>query len=275
MRKEKKESAALRFLYRTRVGRILLKPLTCRFVSRVAGTFLDSGASRFLIQRFVKKYRIDLSEYEAALYPSFNAFFTRRIRPECRPIDPDPEALISPCDAFLTVVPLKDGTVLPLKQSEYTLTDLLKDEKLAKRYQNGWCLVFRLCVDHYHRYAFPDSGKTSAPVFIKGKLHTVRPIALETLPVFVRNSRSYQVLETAHFGRMIQMEIGALLVGKIVNHPVTAFSRGQEKGLFLYGGSTVILLLERDAAAVLPEFIGEEETPVRLGQKIAIVKMAE
>ena len=101
-------SKGLRFLYRSPFGAPILKLLTCRWVSRVAGRFLDSRLSKGMIKRYIRKNNVDMSLYEDAPYPCFNAFFTRRIRAELRPIDQTPSAFISPCDGKLTVFPV-DG----------------------------------------------------------------------------------------------------------------------------------------------------------------------
>jgi phosphatidylserine decarboxylase len=110
-------------------------------------------------------------------------------------------------------------------------------------------------------------------VFIPGKLHTVRPVALQKYPVFTENCREYTILNTDHFGKIAQIEVGAMLVGKICNHHgVSAIKKGQEKGYFMYGGSTIILLLEKDAVQMDPEILAANrsgmEVPVRFGQKI-------
>lgn len=264
----------LHFLYHTLPGRLLLKPLTSPAVSRLCGRFLDSPFSRFLIGPFVRRNEIRLSDYDHDDFHSFNECFSRKIKPELRPINMDPDTLISPCDGLLSVYSLDEITVFPVKQSQYTITSLLRDETLARRYSNGVCFVFRLCVDHYHRYCYAQSGRKTKNVFLPGRLHTVRPVALETISVFTENSREYTIIDSQRFGPVLQMEVGALLVGKIKNHhPEPTFvNRGEEKGTFLYGGSTVILLLEKDRL-ILPKLYLDassqgEEVPVRMGQPI-------
>ncbi len=249
-----KESAALRFLYGTAAGRLLLRPLTAPGLSRAVGRWMDSKSSRVLIGRFVRKNGIDLSDYLPEDYASFNAFFTRRIRPELRPIDRAPDALVAPCDGRLTAY-------------------RIAPDAASDCFAGGTCLVFRLCVDHYHRYCYFDDGEKGENHFLPGRLHTVRPIALAAGPVFVQNSREYALLHTEHFGLCAQIEVGALLVGRIDNyHGAGRFSRGEEKGRFLYGGSTVVLLLGPGAADI-PQALFDaasrgEETPVRMGQTI-------
>lgn len=263
----------LRFLYHTAPGRLLLRGLTGRGVSRLCGRFLDSPASKCLISGFRRQANIDLSQYEPAEYRCFNDFFTRKIRPELRPVDPAPEALVAPCDGLLSVYEIRRGLVLPVKQSRFSVGDLLGDRDLAARFEGGTCLVFRLCVEHYHRYCYFDSGVREEAVFLPGKLHTVRPIALEAGPVLAVNCRERTLLHTDHFGLAAQIEVGAMLVGRIVNHRGPGpFRRGQEKGMFQYGGSTVVLLLGPGAAELPREFweatARREEIPVKMGQRI-------
>ena len=268
-----RDSATLRFLYRTAVGRMLLRPLTARWVSKLCGRYMDSRMSKSMIRRFVKKNGIDLSQFESDGFTCFNDCFCRKIHDGLRPIDPDEKALISPCDGLLSAYHIKENTVLPVKQSRYTLDELLGDAELARRFDGGTCLVFRLCVTHYHRYSYPVSGTKGENVFLPGRLHTVRPIALQTYPVFVQNCREYTVIESEQFGSVLQMEVGALLVGKIANlHGAGEVVRGEEKGKFLYGGSTVILLFQKDRVAI-PQKLFENtelglETPILMGERI-------
>ena len=272
-----KDGAALRFLYRTVPGRALLRLLGARWLSRLCGRFLDSSLSRPLIGPFVRRSGICLEDYMKETYRCFNDCFTRRIRPELRPMDPTPDALVAPCDGLLSIYAIGEGCVIPAKQSRYAISDLLGGDKAASRFSGGTCLVFRLGVQHYHRYCYPDGGRVQKAGFVPGELHTVRPIALEHLPVFVRNCRAYALLETDNLGLVAQIEVGAMLVGKIDNHPAPErFERGMEKGMFRYGGSTVILLIE-PGRLELPERIyalsaNEEELPVQMGERIANLK---
>ena len=261
------------FLYRTVPGRILLCFLTDRRVSALCGIFLDSRFSAWLIPLFVKKNGIRLEEFETSGMKSFNDCFSRKILPGMRTADMNPESLIAPCDGLLRAYPIRHDMVLNIKEAGYTLTSLLHSRKLAERYEGGLCLVFRLRVDHYHRYCYVDSGKKSRNIFIPGCLHTVRPAALETVPVFVSNCREYTLIRTESFGTVVQMEVGAMLVGRICNHMQEGHvCRGEEKGYFQYGGSTVIVLLEKNRAQLNPGILEASrqgcETPVQMGQKI-------
>ncbi len=268
-------SIGLNFLYNTAPGRIVLKALTARGLSQAAGVFLDSPLSKPLIAPFVKNNNIDLEECANTDFTCFNDCFTRQLKSELRPIDMDPSHLVSPCDGLLSVWPIENDTVLPIKQSHYRISDLLGDEKTANVFAGGTCLVFRLCVNHYHRYAYFDNGTKSDNRFIPGRLHTVRPIALRALPVFTENCREVTLMKTENFGHAAQIEVGAMLVGKIDNyHDAGPMTRGQEKGKFLYGGSTIVVLLEKGKAQIDEEILrssaNEEEYPVKMGEKIGI-----
>lgn len=269
---QERDSAGVNFLYHTVIGRALLQVLIRPGVSKALGAFLDTGLSRFLVDPFVKSTKLDLSDYPDRSYASFNDFFTRTVSDGRRPIDADPNALIAPCDGKLTVYPITPEGIFDIKHSCYTVTDLLRDEALAKEFEGGTCLIFRLTPDDFHRYSFMDSGTILSSKAIPGVLHTVRPIAFRRYPIFSENAREYAVLETANFGTVIQMEVGALFVGRIVNHPLSAFKRGQEKGKFEFGGSTIILLLHKGAAVIDEELLQNtregKESIVRLGNRI-------
>ena len=264
--------AALRFLYGHAAGRALLKVLTARPVSQAAGRFMDSPLSGPLIRPFIRKTGIRMADYLSLPYSCFNDFFCRPIRKELRPMPAEGGQFPAPCDGYLSAYRITEDLVLPVKQSRYTVSELLGNDPAAERGRDGICLVFRLCVQHYHRYSYIDEGKIVSRRFIPGALHTVRPIALEALPVFTRNCREYTVMDTKNFGRLAQIEVGAMLVGRIENYKGAgaSFRRGEEKGRFLYGGSTVVLLLQKDR--VQPdETLFENtaqglETPVQLGE---------
>lgn len=264
-------------LYGSALGRMLLKPLTAPALSRLAGKFLSTGASRVFIKPFIKNNHIDMSQFEPVEYESYNDFFSRRIRPEARPVDLDPRHLISPADSKLTALPITEGCRFTLKHTQYTVGSLLKNPALAAQYTGGWALIFRLTVDDYHRYCYAFDAEKGENVVIPGRLHTVNPIANDYFPIYKENAREYTILRTREFGEVIAMEVGALLVGKIVNHQVPAsVKRGQEKGYFQFGGSTVVLLLKRDTAILDDDILENSqngiETLVKFGEKIGTAK---
>ncbi|NLT10583.1 MAG: phosphatidylserine decarboxylase [Ruminococcus sp.] len=268
-----KQNQLLGKLYGTAGGRMALKVLTRPFISKMAGAFMDSPLSVPLIKPFIRKSGIDMSEYEKKRYWSYNAFFTRKIKPGMRPVDMSPDALISPCDSKLTIYRIDKKSIFRIKGSRYSLRDLLKNDFLARRYEGGWCMIFRLEVNDYHRYCYIDGGIKTENTRIKGKLHTVNPIALKRYNIYKRNSREYTLIHTYHFGDVVQMEVGAMLVGRIFNlHGSGGICKGVEKGMFEFGGSTIVLLFEKDRVMpdkdILKNTAENYETVVKYGEKI-------
>lgn len=100
-----------------------------------------------------------MSQYEERNFTSYNDFFTRRIQAGKRPADLRPEVLISPCDGKATAFPIGEDTCFTIKNTEYTVASLLKNEKLAAEYRGGMCVLLRLTVDDYHRYCYVDGGR--------------------------------------------------------------------------------------------------------------------
>ena len=260
-------------LYTTPSGRFILKILTAPAISKMAGSFMNSSLSRFMIKPFIKKNNIDMSEYKTENWASFNEFFTRDLRPGKRPVDERSLSLIAPCDGYLTTYDITPDAEFCIKNTIYTVGDLLQNKRLAEEYMGGRCLVFRLTPANYHKYIYPDTGAKGKNIRIGGVLHTVRPIAFEKYPVFTANAREYAILRTNNFDDIIFMEVGAMLVGKIVNyHEEHQFRRGEEKGQFEFGGSTIIMLIKKDVA-IIDTDIKEcnamgKEYPVKLGESI-------
>ncbi|MDE6015804.1 MAG: phosphatidylserine decarboxylase [Acetatifactor sp.] len=272
-----RESLILWLLYRTVLGRMILKLLVQLKVSKVVGYYLSSRASRWIVPYYIRKHKIDMSDIKVPSegFTSFNEFFTRKRETEC--FDMTYGHLISPCDGFLSFVRITGDTVLDIKSTKYTMDDLLKDHELAGQFREGSALIFRLTPANYHRYCYVANGKIILHRKIQGMLHCVRPIAIRTVPVFAQNSREYQVLGTEHFGTVVQMEIGSLLVGKIRND-VSALKfgyvqRSREKGYFEFGGSTIIILLQKNTICLNENLYKKQrsggEIPVRMGEYVA------
>lgn len=270
----------LRAIYQNTAARLLMRPLLCPSVSRAAGRLLDAWPSAFLISSFVRKQGIRLCEYEPKRYRSYNDFFTRRIRPACRPIDAAVEHLISPCDGKLSVFPIRSGSVFTVKQTAYTVGSLLQDEALGEQFEGGVCVLLRLTVDDYHRYCYIDDGYQGENHWISGCLHTVNPAAVEQVPVYKENSRCYCVMETKRFGSVVQVEVGAMMVGRIQNpQECCAIVRGQEKGYFAFGGSSVLLLFEKGRVRLDADLWENTkrgyETVVKQGSRIGVAVQRE
>ncbi len=267
----KQESASIRFLYGTAIGRCFLKVLTRPALSKAVGAFLNTRASAPIARRFVKKHALDLSDCEKQTFDSFNDFFHRKRKTP--PAQGAPDALRSPCDALLGVWNVSADSTFAIKHAVYRLCELLGDATLANEYEGGTCLIFRLTPQHYHRYAFCATGRVHSPRRIEGVLHCVRPIAYTKIPVFSQNSREFCRIDSPTLGPLLQMEVGALLVGKIVNHPLSdTCVATEEKGYFAFGGSTIVVLCKKDTISLHERFAAAldtaEEVPVTLGEEI-------
>ena len=233
----------LKFLYQTKIGRVLLKTFIARpWFSKLRGLYQRSVLSKKDILPFIDKYQINIDkEYAKSHYKNFNDFF---IRNKILDVNYKENDLVSPADSKMQIFDITPDLTIRVKRSLYNVEDLLQDETMAAQYSGGKCIVFRLSVDDYHRYHFVDNGQIIYNKKIKGELHTVRPIS-EKYNVFTRNAREVTVIKTEHLGQIAYIEVGALLVGKINNHDKVDCKKYEEKGYFEFGGSTIILLLKK------------------------------
>ncbi len=271
-------SKSVSFLYGTVFGRGILKAIMCLHLDYIAVWFLRSRFSKVLNNGYIKRNNISVTEEEKASFRSFRDLFARtRINDN---IDMTPEHLISPCDSWLSIFKIDNESCFSIKSSHYALKDFLQDNELAKNYIDGDCLIFRLCASDYHHYHYIDNGYHGENHFIKGALHSVQPIACEKYPVYVKNRRSWCLLETENFGNVIQCEIGALVVGGIANEKANAhFFKGEEKGHFELAGSTIVLLFEKGKITLnerlLTELSDGREVKVTLGEWIGNAEKVE
>lgn len=265
-------------LYGNAFGRLLLKPFVTPGFSKFGGWFLSTKCSCILIKPFIRSNKIDMTQFESVKYNNYNEFFSRKIREGVRPIDMESTHFISPCDSKLTVLPISEDTRFTLKHTEYSVGSLLQNKELARKYQSGYAFIFRLTVDDYHRYGYVDDGIKDHNIHIPGKFHTVNPIANDYFPIYKENTREYSILHSKHFGDIVMLEVGALLVGKIVNHHEKAdVKRGEEKGYFQFGGSTVVLLTKANTVNVDTDILENSkegiETIVKYGEKIGTLAL--
>ncbi|MBQ3599956.1 MAG: phosphatidylserine decarboxylase [Lachnospiraceae bacterium] len=268
-----KQDKLLKSIYNNRLGRMLIKPFLSPTLSRFVGAIMDTRLSTVCIVPFVKLNQLDLSEYKKKYYSSYNDFFTREIKEEMRPINKEEGVLITPADGKLSVYTVKEDLHFTIKNTEYTVASLLKSERLAEKYKGGYVVVVRLTVDNYHRYCYVADGQKGKNHYIKGVLHTVNPIANDYVPVYKENAREFCRIRTEEFGEIIQMEVGAMMVGRICNyHSCKKVKKGEEKGKFEFGGSTVVLLLPKDTVEIDRELLENTkegyETLVKMGERI-------
>ena len=259
----------LAFLYNNPLGRLLLGIAVSPFVSNVYAWKNSRKSSAKKIPGFIREHNIDMSDYEDREYKSFTDFFTRKIRYGKRPVDMAPEALISPADSKLLVYEIEKDTTLRIKGRTYTADEILADSENAGEFAGGYALVFRLTVDDYHRFCYPDRGCLISRRLIKGKLHTVSPVSKDH-KIYMENTRSVNLLKTENFGTVAYIEVGAMLIGRIVDNGTDVFEKGQEKGYFEPGGSTVVILvknveIDKD---IMEQSASGIETKVRYGERI-------
>ena len=267
---------ALQMLYGSRTGRFLSRQVFSHSLpNSIYGWLQRRSSSRDKIPGFVSSLGIDASEAEKPLdqYQSLDDFFIRRLKPEARPVDTHPMHLVSPADGRVLVHPRLAGQRLKVKGSEVSLAEMMGDEALARAYHGGSAIVVRLAPADYHRFHFPDEGTASPSVPIAGRLHSVHPIALESGAPSLRNKRAISRLDSKNFGRLTMVEVGALCVGTILQTYSPGFvQRGQEKGYFRFGGSTVVVFAEEGRVCLDEDLISASkegmETQVRMGIRL-------
>ena len=260
---EKKESISLRFLYNTFIGRIILKIATKKFVANLVAKYMNSKLSIHKIKSFIKKNSIDMEEYEEKKYSSFNEFFIRNIKKGKRNIK---DGIVAVSDSKLSIYKINKESRFEIKNSIYTVEELIREKNEYK-----YALVFRLSADDYHHYIFPDNGKIIRSKHINGILHTVQPIAFKKYKVFSENDREITFLKCDNLGDVCFIEVGAMIIGKIVNEDKMTFKKGEEKGHFEFGGSTIIVLLNKKIKfndKILDNSKKNIETIVKMGEQI-------
>lgn len=276
---ENEQDKFLRHLYNDWGGRLCLRILVQPFVTKLGGWFLNTRFSAGMVPGFVQRNGIDLSVCTRDSFRSYNDFFTRRLKDGQRPIAEDESVLVSPCDGKVTVSRIGSDSRFFIKDTPYTLERLLGNKKLTERYLGGYALILRLTVDDYHHYCYPADGMKSQAVEIPGVFHTVNPAANEVYPIYHENTREYCLLKTGQFGTLVLMEVGAMMVGKITNlHPEACqVKKGEEKGYFEFGGSTIVLLIQHGKVRLDADLVENSEngyeTIVRMGERIGKCKL--
>jgi phosphatidylserine decarboxylase len=270
----------IRFLYGTRFGRWLATTFLARpWLSRLVGWYHSSQWSQKKIDRFIKAYAIPMQEFEETGYRSFNDFFIRKFKESERPFVSELEKMPAVAEGrYLAFKKMSSAHVYPVKGDYLSAQQILGNHSYTREFEGGPLLIARLCPTDYHRFHYPDHGKTLDYYRVPGLYHSVNPVALKAYDtIFSGNERRVSIIETENLGRLAYVEVGAMCVGRIVqsHSPDLAFSRGDEKGYFLFGGSTVIIFgqpgrwePERD---LLEQTARQRETLVRLGEPVARV----
>ena len=280
--------SAIKFLYSHPVGKLFSRAVASKRMSQVYGSYQDLNISRKKVPPFVKKFNIDLSEYKAGSiksdnkensYKNFNEFFIREFEDGKREFLKDEAKMPAFCEArYFGYRQIEDEVKVPVKGKFLNAKDLLGNSKWDKTFEDGPLIIARLCPVDYHRYHYPLDGKTLDSFQVSGQYHSVNPLALKVREnIFLINERRASILETKNFGKLAYIEVGAAMVGKIIqSHDESkSFRRGDEKGYFLFGGSTVILLGEKGKWEPSKDIIENTqngfETYLKLGDEVASI----
>lgn len=249
-----------------------------KLFSKIYGSFCDSKRSLSKVHSFIKDFDINMSECEKSIdeFESFNDFFTRRLKDNARPMDKNPDVLISPGDGRLLAFENIDlNRLVQVKGFSYSLNNLINDPGISEKYSGGVCLILRLCPTDYHRFHFVDHGVCEETIKISGDYYSVNPVALESIPeLFCKNKREWSLFHSKNFGDILHIEVGATCVGSIIQTytPDKSITKGDEKGYFKFGGSTTILFFEKDKVEIDRDIIEETnkgyETKVLMGETI-------
>jgi phosphatidylserine decarboxylase len=269
----------LNFLYKNKAGKIVRRIFTNKAASKIVGIEADSKISRKQIKPFIKKNKINMDEFlvPEGGYKTFNEFFYRNLKPGTRTIDSNENVISSPADCHSYVIPkLTAESTFFVKECKFDLKKFLKDKKLAKEYENGTLILFRLSPADYHRFHFPFECTPGKANHIKGNYESVNPIAYESgVQPLTENVRRLIILKSKNFGQVLFVEVGAMFVGKIHEtfKPNQKYKKGDEAGYFAFGASSLVLLFKPNTIQINDELLQNsqdyKETEVKMGQAIA------
>lgn len=279
--------AFIRFLYCSVAGQKIGGLLTNRFVSQAYGSFQDLSLSSRKVRPFIEKFNIPIDDYEPGSKPAadprdsyrnFNEFFIRKFKLGKRNFVTSPDQLAAFAEArYVGFEAIEEKRHYPVKGNYLLAKDLIGNEQVGKIFEGGPLLIARLCPVDYHRYHYPDDGKVLDNFRMPGAYDSVNPLALRYKnQIFIKNERHVSILQTENFGRLAYIEVGAICVGKIVqtHRWEKPFKRGEEKGYFLFGGSTVIVLGEKGlwkpSADIIANTQAGIETYLHLGQEVGV-----
>lgn len=264
------------WLYYNPVGEATLWTVARRkIVSSIYGDMMDSPSSADKVAPFIKEYKVDISIAKKNRFTTFNDFFTRELKDSARPVIKDSSTIVSPADGKILAYENINNADFYIKGTRFQVATFLNNPKLARKYENGTLIVVRLAPPDYHRYHFPVDGEITASQLINGDYYSVNPLALrEMADVFWKNKREYAVIESPHAGKVIMSEVGATLVGSIIQtYRGSAVEKGAEKGYFKFGGSTVVLFFENGKIKVDDDLLANtskgRETTIKMGARIA------
>lgn len=255
-------SSFIHWLYEKKAGRCFLKTIVRHpWFSKVMGGYFNLALSRSKISRFIKDYNIHMDNFIEPEngYRSFNDFFARQLKSGKRLIDLKPNTVVFPADArHLGFQKIDDCQKFFIKGKAFNLHQLIQDEEIAQQFHEGTIVISRLCPADYHRFHFPHEGTISPSHLINGWLYSVSPLALrKSVENFHENKRWWSCLSHEQYGKTLLIEVGATCVGatRQTYQANTHVRKNQEKGYFLFGGSTVITVFQKDRVRLAEDLI--------------------
>jgi phosphatidylserine decarboxylase len=263
------------WLYHNPIGEATLWTLAKRkLVSSIYGNMMDRTSSAKKIHPFIEEFNIDMSVTQEQEFNNFNDFFTRKLKDDARPIDTSSNIVVSPADGKILAYADISNSDFIIKGYRFDVSSFLDNPDLAQKYHNGSLLIIRLTPVDYHRFHFPVSGNISPNKKIDGDYYSVNPFALhKKAEIFCLNKREYTILSNPLFGDVVMAEVGATMVGSIEQTYKGSFvNKGEEKGYFKFGGSTVVLLFKKSKIKIDEDLLINTakgyETTVKMGERI-------
>lgn len=250
---------SLKWAYGKALGKATLRSVLVKpWFSKYYGWLMDRPKSARRICPFVEKFEVDMSVCEKSIdeFSSFNDFFYRTFKPEARPIVG--ADVVFPADGRhmgFADASAVDGIFV--KGQKFNIRQLLEGEVDAENYINGTVVLSRLCPVDYHRFHFPVSGRAGASRVINGPLFSVNPFALRrNVNYLFENKRAVTSIVTENLGVIKMIEIGATCVGSIIQtYAPGEVKKGQEKGYFRFGGSSAMLVFEKDRVQLAADLL--------------------
>ena len=269
----------IEWTYESPIGKSITELIAKKkLFSKLYGMFCDTKLSANKIESFIENFNIDMTMAKKNVheFTSFNDFFIRELTSDARPINKNENILISPGDGRITAYEnISLDNIVQVKDLTYSLRELINDDTVANKYENGVCIILRLCPTDYHRFHFIDSGIPYENHYIKGHYYSVNPIALKAIPkLFCENKREWSLFKSDNFKDVLHIEVGATCVGSILQtySPNKKVNKGDEKGYFKFGGSTTILFFEKDSVNIDSDILDQSkfgfECKVQFGENI-------
>ena len=276
IRQETVADGWMRWVYQTSSGKMALHALIKRkAVSSVYGWYCKRRASAKMAQKIIDQYHLDVTPFETP-FQTYRDFFTRALPYVEMPIDSD--RMGAWAEGYVSAwQQIEAKHLVQVKDSEYDLFSLLQDREWAERYDQGTMIRIRLAPQHYHHFHWFDDGVIQSIKDIKGSYYSVHPLALaEVVRLYCQNKRRIVEIKTEHFGTVLLVEVGATMIGSILN-PFSVgdnVEKGKDGGYFAPGGSMILGLFEKNTIQVDGDLLSQTqmgvESVVSLGEQIAV-----